>query len=90
MVLYRGMAYEALNNAGHYKDRIIVVLNDNEMSISKTLEPLHAIWRKFAQNQNITQRGIKFESGYLLFPWWGSRWQSWYLIQKLFKRNALP
>lgn len=28
-----GMAYEALNNAGHYKDRIIIVLNDNEMSI---------------------------------------------------------
>lgn len=32
-----GMAYEALNNAGHYKDRIIVVLNDNEMSISKNV-----------------------------------------------------
>lgn len=32
-----GMAYEALNNAGHYQDRIIVVLNDNEMSISKNV-----------------------------------------------------
>ena len=32
-----GMAYEALNNAGHYKYRIIVVLNDNEMSISKNV-----------------------------------------------------
>ena len=32
-----GMAYEAFNNAGHYKDRIIVVLNDNEMSISKNV-----------------------------------------------------
>ncbi len=32
-----GLAYEALNNAGHYKDRIIVVLNDNEMSISKNV-----------------------------------------------------
>ena len=32
-----GMAYEALNNAGHYKDRIIIVLNDNEMSISKNV-----------------------------------------------------
>jgi len=29
-----GMAYEALNHAGHSKTNIIVVLNDNEMSIS--------------------------------------------------------
>lgn len=30
-----GMAYEALNNAARSGDRIIVVLNDNKMSISK-------------------------------------------------------
>lgn len=30
-----GMAYEALNNAGSLKSKIIVVLNDNEMSIAK-------------------------------------------------------
>lgn len=29
-----GMAYEALNNAGHEKRRMFVVLNDNEMSIA--------------------------------------------------------
>ncbi len=29
-----GMAYEALNNAGHLKKRLVVVLNDNEMSIA--------------------------------------------------------
>ena len=29
-----GMAYEALNNAGHLKRRLIVILNDNEMSIA--------------------------------------------------------
>lgn len=29
-----GMAYEALNNAGHLGKRLIVVLNDNEMSIA--------------------------------------------------------
>ncbi len=30
-----GMAYEALNDAGQGKDNVIVVLNDNQMSISK-------------------------------------------------------
>ena len=29
-----GMAFEALNNAGHLKKRMFVILNDNEMSIA--------------------------------------------------------
>ncbi|MFU8824361.1 1-deoxy-D-xylulose-5-phosphate synthase [Yoonia sp.] len=29
-----GMAYEAMNNAGHLGKRVIVILNDNEMSIA--------------------------------------------------------
>ncbi len=32
--LSAGMAYEALNNAGHQGRRLIVILNDNEMSIA--------------------------------------------------------
>ncbi len=32
-----GMAYEALNNAGTSQSKMIVVLNDNEMSISKNI-----------------------------------------------------
>ncbi|GAA6160634.1 1-deoxy-D-xylulose-5-phosphate synthase [Ruegeria sp. HU-ET01832] len=29
-----GMAFEAMNNAGHLKKRLVVILNDNEMSIA--------------------------------------------------------
>ncbi len=32
-----GMAFEALNHAGHLRSDLIVVLNDNEMSISKNV-----------------------------------------------------
>lgn len=32
-----GMVYEALNNAGREKSRLIVILNDNDMSISKNV-----------------------------------------------------
>ncbi len=32
-----GMAYEALNNAGRSETRLIVILNDNEMSISENV-----------------------------------------------------
>lgn len=35
-----GMAFEALNHAGHMKKNIIVILNDNEISISKTIGAL--------------------------------------------------
>src|ERR1700739_4248752 len=36
-----GMAYEALNNAGARQERLIVVLNDNDMSIAP---PVGAMW----------------------------------------------
>ncbi len=35
-----GMSFEALNHAGHMKSDIIMVLNDNEMSISKNIGAL--------------------------------------------------
>lgn len=38
--LASGMAFEALNHAGHLKDDLIVILNDNEMSISPTVGAL--------------------------------------------------
>ena len=38
--LTAGMAYEALNHAGHLGTRLIVVLNDNGMSISPTVGAL--------------------------------------------------
>jgi len=35
-----GMCYEAMNDAGNGKNRLIVILNDNEMSISKNVGAL--------------------------------------------------
>lgn len=39
--LTAGMAYEAMNNAGHLKNRLIVILNDNEMSIAPNVGAMH-------------------------------------------------
>ena len=36
-----GMAYEALNNAAHLKSNFIIVLNDNNMSISENVGGMH-------------------------------------------------
>jgi len=35
-----GMAFEALNHAGHLRQKILVILNDNEMSISRSVGAL--------------------------------------------------
>ena len=37
-----GMAYEAMNNAGATNSRLIVILNDNDMSISQPVGAMSA------------------------------------------------
>lgn len=37
-----GMAYEAMNNTGHLKSRLIVILNDNDMSIAPPVGAMSA------------------------------------------------
>src|SRR6478609_1979738 len=37
-----GMAYEAMNNAGHLRSRLIVILNDNDMSIARPVGAMSA------------------------------------------------
>lgn len=45
-----GMAYEGLNNAGHTERDIIVVLNDNEMSIAPNVGAMHKYLNKIVTN----------------------------------------
>ena len=42
-----GMAYEAMNNAGESKTKMIVILNDNDMSIPKPVGAMRNNWQKF-------------------------------------------
>ena len=41
-----GMALEALNHIGHEKTNMIVILNDNEMSIAPNVGALHTVLGK--------------------------------------------
>ena len=46
-----GMAYEAMNNAGHLGKRLIVILNDNEMSIAQPVGAMSSyLSRLYAHN----------------------------------------
>ncbi len=60
--LVSGMAFEALNHAGHLKNNLIVVLNDNEMSISPTVGALARYLNKIISNPvyNRVRRDIEF------------------------------
>jgi 1-deoxy-D-xylulose-5-phosphate synthase len=48
--LTSGIAYEALNNAGHSDRDIIVILNDNEMSISPNVGAIHKYLTRVVTN----------------------------------------
>ncbi len=45
-----GLAYEALNNAGHLKKRMLIILNDNEMSIAKNVGAISKYLNKVITN----------------------------------------
>ncbi len=46
-----GMAFEGLNNAGELKRRLIVILNDNEMSISPNIGAMHRYLTKLTTSR---------------------------------------
>lgn len=48
--LTSGLAYEALNNAGHLKKKMLIILNDNEMSISKNVGAISKYLNKVITN----------------------------------------
>lgn len=52
-----GMAFEALNNAARLKSNLIIVLNDNQMSISKNVGGMSRYLAKIRTNTNYT--GLK-------------------------------
>ncbi len=46
-----GMAFEGLNNAGELRKRLIVILNDNEMSISPNIGAIHRYLTKLTTSR---------------------------------------
>lgn len=56
-----GLAFEALNNAGNTNTNLIVILNDNQMSISPSVGNLSSYLSKIRSNQvyTVSKRSIK-------------------------------
>lgn len=62
--LTAGLAFEGLNHAGHLKKDIIVILNDNEMSISPNVGALSAYLRRILIGDLYTK--VKKETKHIL------------------------
>lgn len=50
-----GLPYEAINHLGSLNTKLIIILNDNEMSISKNIGALHNNLDKFRSNYKYTR-----------------------------------
>ncbi len=55
--LSAGMAYEAMNNVGHMRARLIVILNDNDMSIAPPTGAMSAYLSRVVSSS--TYRGLR-------------------------------
>jgi 1-deoxy-D-xylulose-5-phosphate synthase len=64
-----GMAYEAMNNAGARKSRLIVVLNDNEMSIAPPVGAMSAYLSRLMSSRSFLS--LRDMAGKMVkrFPW---------------------
>jgi 1-deoxy-D-xylulose-5-phosphate synthase len=59
-----GMAFEALNHIGHSKENLIVVLNDNEMSIAPNVGAMHNYLSKIRSDKHYLK--MKEEAEHLI------------------------
>ena len=63
-----GMAYEAMNNAGHLKKRMFVILNDNEMSIAPPVGAMSAYLSKLYAGEPFQELKSAAKSAVSLLP----------------------
>lgn len=68
-----GMAYEALNNAAHLKSNLIIVINDNQMSISKNVGGMSSYLGKIRTSGNYTGLKEDVENVLAKMPWLGQK-----------------
>jgi len=68
-----GLAYEALNHIGSTKTKLIIILNDNEMSISQNVGALHNNLDKIRSNNNYNNAKDKTKNILNHIPFIGSK-----------------
>ena len=82
-----GLAYEALNHIGSLDTPLIVILNDNEMSISKNVGAVSNLLDRIRSRQGYTKTKIKTKGVLYKIPFLGEKLANGIsLIKKSFKK----
>ncbi|MCS7280044.1 MAG: 1-deoxy-D-xylulose-5-phosphate synthase [Desulfobacterota bacterium] len=68
-----GMAFEALNHAGHAKSDILVILNDNEMSISRNIGALSSYLNRIMTGEFVSKARERVKTILKNIPAFGNR-----------------
>ncbi len=84
-----GLVYEALNNAGRTKDRLIVILNDNEMSISKNVGSVAKYLTRLRTNPEYFQLKDQVKSAVMQIPVAGQAMYDFFAKSKKALRQSL-
>ncbi|BAC43863.1 1-deoxy-D-xylulose-5-phosphate synthase [Malacoplasma penetrans] len=84
-----GLAFEALNNIAYNKTPMLIIINDNGMSISKNVGALHKIMSKFQMSKSVfltekILRKILFKKEWSKKIYW-SIYKSFSKLSKFFK-----
>jgi len=85
-----GMAYEALNQAGHLGTRLIVVLNDNGMSISPTVGAVARLLGRVRLNRSVGKAKRRSEKIISALPLGKKAWRLGQLIEDRVKGFFMP
>ncbi len=67
-----GMAYEALNNAARLKKNFIIILNDNEMSISENVGGMSTYLSSVRAGEGYNDLKRQWSAASPGFRWWGT------------------
>jgi 1-deoxy-D-xylulose-5-phosphate synthase len=85
-----GMALEALNQAGHLGSQLIVVLNDNGMSISPTVGALSKLFARVRLDRRYHQAKERGKRLFSIFPWGRRLWRAGRQVESGFKSLVMP
>ncbi len=85
-----GMALEALNHVGHLGSRLIVVLNDNGMSISPTVGALAKLLNKVRFDRRYHQAKEEARQVITTLPFGKKLWQASHRVKSGFQILVMP
>ncbi len=84
-----GEAYEGLNNAAHGADNLIIVINDNQMSISKNTSSLASFFTKIRSSKRYYINKKRIDNAIAKIPFFGRMLRRRIVKYKYFLKSML-